>query len=182
MPPPKIICRSISEEGKKMELFSVHEYREPLIEKIIEQFKFRGGKPLARLMAKEMIRMIDKEEISDVVFIPIPLHWTRKIWRGYNQSEALLMAIKKENPRIKIQTRGLKRIRKTAQQSKLNREERLKNLQNAFEWQGEEIPQKIVLLDDVIATGSTLLGAAEALKKAGCQKVYGLTFAYGSGR
>jgi predicted amidophosphoribosyltransferase len=100
------------------------------------------------------------------------------LWRGFNQSEILALAIQKRIPVLSISF-GLKRKQKTQQQAKLKRSERLKNLTAAFSWEGEEIPPKILLVDDVVASGSTLDSAARMLKERGAKNVSGVVFARG---
>jgi len=157
-------------------IIAVTAYDDPVIKKIIHDFKFQGLKDLAPIMAQAMIK---KLATSNQQLVTIPLHWTRKIWRGFNQAEILAQEMQKINKNLVIDT-GLKRIKKTSQQARLDKNAREKNLKNAFVWRGKkEIPEKIILIDDVVATGSTLDEAAGVLKKAGCKEIWALVFARG---
>ncbi len=111
--------------------------------------------------------------------IPIPLHYWRRYWRGYNQSELLANSLSKE---IKVKTlNALLRVKFTSTQSKYNKANRWKNVQDAFEmnYNYENIlkNKNVLILDDVTTTGATLHYASLALKKGGVKTVYSLTLA-----
>ena len=67
--------------------------------------------------------------------------------------------------RIPVKNSLVKRIKNTPSQTKLNREQRIKNMDNAFECDSNLKNKKIILLDDIITTGSTLNACAKVLKK-----------------
>ncbi len=153
-------------------------YYDPTSEKIVEYFKFRGFQEIAAIMAAEMVKSAPKGFFDSAVLLPIPLYWTRKLWRGFNQAEILAQEIQKLVPGIEI-LNDLKRSKKTLQQAKLSKKERAENVQNAFSWAGRKIPEKIILIDDVVASGATLDVAAESLKKSRAKAVFALVFARG---
>ena len=160
-------------------IFARTAYATPANEKIVEVFKFKGIRGLGKYMARAMIEAVPPDFFSEVVLIPIPLHWTRKIWRGFNQSEILAREISKLIPNVQISS-GLRRIKRTHQQALLSKEERLRNMRGAFAWINHEpVPQKVLIIDDVVASGSTLDSAAAVLKDAGAQFVSALVFARG---
>ena len=109
---------------------------------------------------------------ADVV-IPVPLHWRRRWQRGYNQSEALSEAIA-ERLKLPHQPRWLKRIRHTPHQTAVSATERRENLRGAFRVsRGSNLKGKSVLLvDDVLTTGSTASEVAKAMKGAGAVRVF----------
>lgn len=114
--------------------------------------------------------------------IPVPLHTKRERERGFNQANLMALGIfeelKKDHQNIYFDGKSLKRVKFTRQQAKLNREERLKNLKEAFEWLSDIPPKKnIILVDDVFTSGSTMQECARVLKRAGAQRVYGLVMA-----
>lgn len=147
---------------------------------VIEFFKFRGFKALAEIMGEVIERACfnDPEFFEGAVLVPIPLHWTRKFWRGFNQSYVLALELQKKHPSVSIST-DLKRKKRTAQQAKMSKKERANNLKNAFYWSGKSIPSKIILVDDVVASGKTLDEVAKVLKEKGCQNVMAVVFARG---
>lgn len=153
-------------------------YANPQVKKIVQHYKYEGkqdlGKPLGALLVK-LLSGIGKE---DVFVVPLPLHWTRYIWRGFNQAEVLAQSLSQEAG-IGI-CKKLKRKKYTQQQAKLSQQKRMQNIRGAFVWEGDSLEGKtIVLIDDVVASGVTLDEAAKVLKKAGALKVIGVVFARG---
>ena len=154
------------------------------IMRAIHQFKY-GRKiyfagSLSILMATFARRWLDKEE--NFLIMPVPLHPKRLRERGFNQSLILARHVASRNG-LELDYLSLRRIRHTQPQTDLNREERRKNIRKAFEVIGQT-PLKgrtVVLVDDVATTGNTLNECARVLKRAGCDKVYGLVLARTSG-
>lgn len=113
--------------------------------------------------------------------VPIPLHWQRKNWRGFNQSEELAKRIAAKMgwkyANLLIRTKN------TAHQVGLKEKQRQKNIENAFSlnpnhllaYSPSHLP--IILFDDVWTSGSTLKEATSVLKRAGCKEVVCLTIA-----
>lgn len=98
--------------------------------------------------------------------IPVPLHFIRRMRRGYNQSEQLSQAVA-EVFKCPVLTRNLYRKRYTSTQTHKNRTERRKNMQNVF---GIRHPEQlsgkhILLIDDVITTGATTTSCFLALSQ-----------------
>lgn len=106
--------------------------------------------------------------------VPIPLHPKRQRWRGYNQA-ALLGQILARRFGLPYQ-QVLARTRYTTPQVAFKAQQRRRNLKDAFVLSGE-VPQKVILVDDVWTTGSTLTECCKTLKKGGCKVVWGLTLA-----
>lgn len=112
----------------------------------------------------------------------VPLHASRKRWRGFNQAEKFAIEIANywDVPVRKLLHRG----RKTHSQVGLGRAQRLRNLRDAFSLaDNTELHignyKKVVIVDDVMTSGATLEECARVLKVAGCEAVYGLVFARG---
>jgi ComF family protein len=154
-------------------LIALWSYRPPL-DAVVQALKFRRldylGRHLATALATELAPRLGG---CDRV-VPVPLHWRRRLTRGYNQAEriarplAALLGLPFASP--------LSRRRATPPQSLLGRAERLANLRRAFEVRrpGEVRGLSILLVDDVATTGATLDAAAAALKKAGAAAVTAL--------
>lgn len=156
-------------------------YQDPIVKRLVSHFKFRGNTELAQYFANTITQRIQPEEIENALIIPIPLHWTRRLWRGFNQAAVIAEHLEDRYPNIEIST-DLKRVQRTKQQSKLSRGKRLKNIKNAFCWKGARLDKEvrpIILLDDVVTSGATLESAANVLKKSGAKQVFGITFAGG---
>jgi ComF family protein len=108
----------------------------------------------------------------------VPLFRARERDRDYNQS-AVIAGCLGEKYSLPLDTKSLVRVRATKQQATLSREERYKNVQSAFVWQGGDVPKEVLLVDDVFTTGATLEACARALKEAGVEVVHGFTLATG---
>ncbi|MFC1502203.1 ComF family protein [bacterium] len=119
-------------------------------------------------------RMIDKESI----LIPVPLHKLRYRERGFNQSEIICRSIG-STVSIPVETDILVRTRNTFTQTKLEAEERIRNVNEAFRVRDPNSVQSrtVILVDDVVTTGSTMNSCAKCLKNAGAEKVIGLALA-----
>jgi ComF family protein len=111
-------------------------------------------------------------DAADVV-IPVPIHWSRRFHRGFNQSELLCEAMESTI----VKPKALRRIRATRPQVGLTPEERRHNLQNAFACQADVSGKKVLLVDDVITTGHTVGECAKTLKNAGALEVTAIAFA-----
>lgn len=117
--------------------------------------------------------------------VPIPIHPSRYRSRGYNQAEELSRRLSRLWP-VPTDAGLLIRTKKTAPQKQLGAAERLKNLQQAFTVPPSAlrgaIPRRVVLIDDIYTTGSTVEACTRALKAAGVDKVYYLAVCIGAGR
>ena len=115
---------------------------------------------------------------SDIeLFVPVPLHWSRRFVRGYNQSQVL--AGKLKHPTAKIST-DLVRIRRTkAQPTMPSPAARARNVAGAFavRYRHDFAGRKICLVDDIKTTGATLNECSKTLKQAGASKVFALVLA-----
>jgi competence protein ComFC len=110
-------------------------------------------------------------------FVPVPLHWTRRLLRGYNQS--LILAKQLKHPKAKINT-DLVRIRYTKSQVGMPTPvARAKNVSGAFavRYDHSFAGRQICLVDDIKTTGATLNECAKTLKEAGASKVFALVLA-----
>ena len=111
------------------------------------------------------------------LFVPVPLHWSRQLFRGYNQSR--LLAKKLKHPTAKIST-GLVRVRRTKLQPAMaSPTARAKNVAGAFAVRDRNNfkNRKICLVDDIKTSGATLNECARILKEAGALKLFALVLA-----
>lgn len=154
-------------------LIAASTYREcPLLRKAIHTFKYRRIPTLARALAGLLPHTLP----SDAVLCPVPLHWTRRFARGFNQSA--LLASELSQGRGLIVRNMLQRIRPTGSQAKRHRAERLTALESAFRCVVPDPPASVVLVDDLSTTGATLDECAKALKASGVKHVEGWVIAH----
>lgn len=112
---------------------------------------------------------------ADVV-VPVPLHRSRQRTRGYNQAAKLAEGFA-DRVGLQLDQQLLRRSRRTRSQAAgLNYEARFANVQDAFETAQSATGMKILLVDDVVTTTATLQACAAALKAAGADTVYGVSF------
>jgi len=148
--------------------------------RLVHALKYRdrpeAGLLMARLMARAGRRLIAQ---SDVI-LPVPLHWFRLWQRRFNQSALLaqrVSALSGTPWRHDVLVRG----RGTRAQVGLDREQRRRNVKNAFAVRPEKLAtvagRSVLLVDDVRTTGATAEACALALRRAGAARVGLLTFA-----
>lgn len=134
----------------------------------VRRLKYSRATSLARPLADLMREGIEARGLLDSdLFVPVPIHWTRRCFRGFNQAELLAEAL----PAERVRRTGLLRQRATRPQVGLNRDERLRNLEGAFRAQGDLSGLRVLLIDDVVTTAGTALACAEVLKAAGAAEV-----------
>ena len=150
--------------------------------KMVHALKYDGNIFIAKKMALFMFQigkhMLEKADI----ICPVPMHNTKLYSRKFNQSHLLAYHIAKMGDKIhSLDNKIITKIRKTKPQSSLNKSEREKNLQKAFrisEEKGHLVKNKnILIVDDVITTGSTISACAKEFRKFGAHHIYILTFA-----
>ncbi|MEI7424672.1 MAG: ComF family protein [Candidatus Staskawiczbacteria bacterium] len=174
-------------QNKKLSgLYFALPYKEKtLTRKLIYQFKYQPylkdlAKTLASILIEHFILLAkNTDEVwNNSVLIPIPLDKKKLKIRGYNQSEELAkeLSIILQIPLI---IDNLVKIKNTKPQMELSKEEREKNLENAFEIKNpnELLGKKIFLVDDVYTTGSTMEECAKVLKDSGIKNVWGICLA-----
>jgi len=158
-------------------------YEYPCIRKSVYRFKYGGRKEYAGFYGRELaaylgptIRMWQPEAL-----IPVPLHISRKQKRGYNQAELLARALGKELG-IPVETRLIKRRKKTVPQKRLNRLQRQNNLKRAFKIVRNDVKlNTIIIIDDIYTTGSTMDEMASMLRETGIRNIYFIALAIGRG-
>ncbi len=146
------------------------------VRKALHKLKYRRDISLGNTLAEQMLPFVVGLNWPVDVVIPIPLGRQRNKERGYNQVGMIATPLSLVL-RIKYLPTGLIRRSETRSQVGLTREERRKNVQDAF-IAGPQVGGKTVLImDDVCTTGSTLSSAATALFSSGARDVYALTVA-----
>jgi ComF family protein len=157
-------------------------YKGEKVQRLIHQLKYKGhpevGVKVGRLLGHDLKK---SDLFHDVdVIVPVPLHTDKLRIRGYNQSEQIALGLS-EAYQVKS-SNLIERIRHTETQTRKHRYERYQNVDRVFTVTEEkEVYRKHVLLvDDVITTGSTLTACAEELLKVDGTKVSVAAMAYAS--
>lgn len=145
-------------------------YRAP-VDRLVQRFKFHGDLAAGRFLATELAAALtDASPLRPELLVPVPLHWTRRWKRGFNQAESLARDL---GGALGLDWDPLlERTRRTATQSELPAGRRGGNVRGAF--RARRIPQglaHIALVDDVMTTGATLNECARVLKRAGVARV-----------
>lgn len=150
----------------------------PPLRRIIHAFKYWGHTRLAHPLAEYMAGRVRQDALHVDVIIPVPLHPRRKRQRGYNQAELLARRLGRAF-RLPVQAEVLERVRPTLPQVTLSLRERMENVKGAFRCvdRARVAEKRVLLIDDVMTTGSTLEACAAALKEAGARRVWGYTLA-----
>lgn len=153
--------------------------------KLIYQFKYKPYLSGLKSFIGDLLyeSLIQNEEFVRIinlhlVFVPIPLSPAKYRKRGYNQAEILAKELSKKFGFPTVN--GLERIKETRSQVGLTKKERKENVVGAFKiinHKSSIINRNIVLVDDVLTTGSTFSEACVALKHAGVGKIWALAFA-----
>jgi len=168
-------------------LVAVWEY-EGLAKTVIYNVKYRklgdAVSELVELSLKTMAK--DKERFASffsylfsgkplITFIPLSFRKERK--RGFNQSELIARALGKITGLETISL--LKKTKETQSQTKLKREERLKNIEGAFSLKtgNLKLPENLILVDDIWTTGATMKEGSKILKQSGAKKIWGFVLA-----
>ncbi len=144
---------------------------EGALRELIHLYKYGRVQTLAKPLGDLLAAALPREERFDAV-TAVPLHWRRQWQRGFNQSE-LLARIVAARYGIGV-VRALRRVRSTKAQAGLSNTRRRENVAGAFECRrGARALQgkRILLIDDVMTTGSTAASCARVLKSAGAAKV-----------
>lgn len=167
------------------------------LKKAISELKYKFVKELNKTLVDILVIywvlhqpfLLDKIKINKEgwVIVSVPLHTSRKNWRGFNQSEEIGKELSK---RLGLDySEALKRIRFTKPQVKLKGKQRMENIKGAFEVVSnykQSLPfdkvkqlsiNNVLLIDDVWTTGSTLRECCYVLKLAGAKRVWAITLA-----
>ncbi|HMS83502.1 MAG TPA: ComF family protein [Nitrospira sp.] len=156
--------------------WTLYPYSPPL-QDAIRLLKYRNKASLARPLANLMLSSLPQLDAVDLI-IPVPLHHERLCHRGFNQALLLADPIGR-HLNISISYTNLVRTTSTPPQTSLSRKTRLKNLRQAFmvRHPAQIQDKRILLVDDVFTTGTTVNECAKTLRRSGSADVFVLTLA-----
>lgn len=154
------------------------------MKKSIFRFKYKGRREYAKFYAEDIYLHL-KAQIQSMgidMIVPIPLHKSRKKSRGYNQAELVAKHLSRITG-IPMQNNLVKRVKKTVPQKQLDSRARQNNLKKAFNINpnGVKLGRRILLVDDIYTTGSTIDAVAYVLKCHGVETIYFITLCIGEG-
>jgi ComF family protein len=151
---------------------------------LIHLLKYESVLPVASVLGDMMAGTIGELlpgcGDSPPLVIPVPLHKSKRSDRGFNQAELIARAAVKQLPkRLELATGVLVRQRATISQVGLTREQRIENMRDAFRVRDRQRVRgaTVILVDDVMTTGTTLSECARVLKEAGAKRAFAATVA-----
>lgn len=181
-------CNKISPNGRycarcrpKMQvigIISAGYFKDEILKEAIHKFKYERLSSLSKILAGLMIERIKKEGVSFDIVSFVPSSKKRRAWRGYNQAELLAAEIASffNKPSMPL----LKKIKETKPQVGLSKKNRQKNLAGCFVFigkAGEIQGKKVLIVDDVVTTGTTLNECAKIIRQKGARTIWAATVA-----
>lgn len=160
-------CRNWQKQGQGVQHVSLFAYNEAMAA-YFRRYKFQGDYLLRTVFAKEWKRQF--LSFKQYTVVPIPLSKKRLAERGFNQVEGLLDA-------AEIAYCSLLHKQETEKQSSKTRAERLQLHQPFSIKEGQVLPQKVLLVDDIYTTGATLMRAKQVLQEAGVSDICTISLA-----
>lgn len=132
----------------------------------VHRFKYGGRWLTAYNLGRWYGALMRRSGLYDDVdvVVPVPLHWSRRLWRGYNQSEYLAEGIAREM-RLKVDRRSVRRHRYNRSQTSRSHADRWDNVEGIFSVRSAEAlrGKHILLVDDVFTTGATMMSLGETI-------------------
>lgn len=149
----------------------------------IYRFKYRERQEYAAYYGERMAYILGERILSlhPDALVPVPIHSSKKRARGYNQAEVLAKEVGRLLD-IPVDTKLIKRVRKTEPMKNLSAQERQNNLKKAFKICHNDVKlSTIIIIDDIYTTGSTMDAMAYELRQAGVKNIYFAALAIGKG-
>lgn len=154
-------------------------YRGPAA-KLVRALKYGGVSRLAPFMAGDMAKAYHAIEPTGADCVAwVPMHPKRRRTRGYNHAELLAREVA---ARLKLEpVDALRAVRAVRQQARLDSAQRMENLRGVIEAHADLTGRRVLLIDDVRTTGATAHACADALRRAGAERVYLLCYCVAKG-
>ena len=145
-----------------------------VVRELIHRWKFGGAADLTGLLAHRALEAAPLRPRFDAL-VPVPMHWRRRWYRGYNQSDLLARVLGQvvyQQSGIRVPVRNLVRAHGgNRPQHRMNRLERSRNVRNRYSTGADLAGTSLLIVDDVITTGTTLGAVASCLAEAGARRV-----------
>jgi len=180
----------VRKDSDDKDFISIFKYKDPFIREAIWLLKYRRNLWLAEIfgfftyeiLLEELGDMLIFENFEKPLLIPIPLSKKRLRERGFNQVELVAKEIKKIDSEdyLELDTKILLKTRETGSQTRKNKKEREKNIRGSFAVSNPEKikGRNIILLDDVLTTGSTMEEAEKTLRGSGAKNIFKLVLGH----
>ncbi len=166
----------VEQLGGEIQLFVLSDFNDD-IRQLIHLLKYRGKTKVGFWLGEMLGNQLNKYFAPDPewIIVPIPLHAARKRERGYNQSALIAKAMGKIL-HLNVHEHLVKRLRNTPTQTQLHLIERQENVWKAFQVVQPELVtgKKVLLLDDVVPTGATVMSCVQMLMQTGATEVMGV--------
>lgn len=169
----------IKQKEDNFNLYFISKY-ENTTRKLLLKFKFSESAYLANTFIEIMNK--NKKFLQEIkkydYIIPVPMHNINKAIRGYNQTEVIAKQMQKKF-KIEYKNNILIKNKQNKRQSNLTEKERIENVKNIYKLQNENIleDKKILLLDDIYTTGSTIKACIKELQKSKAKQIDALVIA-----
>ena len=138
------------------------------------RMKYQNRRDYIEFFAESMLLAYQKKQKKwrVQVILPVPMHWIKRARRGYNQSE-LLAEVLSRRTGLPVMKKWGRPVRRTGEQKRLSRRERQKNLKDSIQVQMDFTGiKRVLIVDDVYTTGSTMDELARILKLHGVEEIY----------
>jgi ComF family protein len=173
------MCRRAEPRFRRAVAFGAYE---GALRDVIHLFKYQGARPAGKLLGRLLHQATAEMALPDsLIVIPVPLWTGKRQTRGFNQAEAIARAfLDFQSARsIQLDTAILVRTRDTVSQTGLTRHQRRANVRGAFKvLRPERVKgRSILIVDDVMTTGTTAGECARVLRRAGAEEVFVATVA-----
>lgn len=168
----ELLPETISPEKKSISrIYSCFHFENPVIRKAVHAVKYDNFPSPSLSLVQKRLGLLEFDSID--LITPVPLHWRRKRWRGYNQAELIGKVVSKH---INVELFDcLKRNRYTQTQTKRKRWQRKQAMKEVFGLKKKYVAmikgRRVLLIDDVCTTGATANECAEILMKHGAKEV-----------
>jgi ComF family protein len=150
--------------------FAPYRYEFPMVE-LIHRLKYGGQVAIGRILGTLLARRIVERQRPMVdALVPVPLHPSREVRRGYNQAGEIAR-FAGQILALPVADRIAMRVRATEEQAALPAIVRRVNVSGAFEVCAQSVPASVAIVDDVLTTGATVDALAQVLRRAGCRRI-----------
>jgi ComF family protein len=173
------ICRRVGAHFRRAAAFGAYE---GTLRDLIHLFKYKGTRPAGKVLGGLLNHAVAAMALPDsVIVVPVPLWSGKRTARGFNQAESIARSFMQfqSSSSIQLDTSILVRTRETASQTGLTRHQRRANVRGAFAVvkPAKVKGRSVLVVDDVMTTGTTAGECARVLRRAGAKEVFVATVA-----